>query len=108
MEFRWRVEGEEGVFAEKIDMDLWSEGLEKDGEETRLRGEGISGRGEACGGRGGKSSCDNKDGTEGVGGGLESRGKGARGKESKVQGREIGGILAGGARTGASWLTHSG
>ena len=36
MEFRWRVEGEEGVFAKKIDRDLWSEGSEKDGEDMRL------------------------------------------------------------------------
>ena len=33
MELRWRVDGEEGVDAEKIDKDLCREGSDKDGED---------------------------------------------------------------------------
>ena len=39
MEFRWRVDGEEGVVAVKIDSDICREGSEKDGEDSGLCGD---------------------------------------------------------------------
>ena len=40
IELRWRVDGEDGVTVEKIDSVLWREGLEKEGEDRGLHGEG--------------------------------------------------------------------
>ena len=36
IEFKWRVEGEVGVVAKKIDRDHWSDGSEKEGEEAGM------------------------------------------------------------------------
>ena len=39
MEFKWRVDNEEGVVLVKIDGDLCREGSEKDGEDSGLSGD---------------------------------------------------------------------
>ena len=72
MEFRGRIEGVVGFFVEKIDRDFWREGSEKEGDVQGLSGEGACEAGDTALGRGGKSSCDNKEGTTGEVNGTES------------------------------------
>ena len=71
MELRCRVEGEEGVVAEKMDKYFLSEGSDKDGEEVGLFSGGEGRCDEVVEGRGGKSTIEVKEGTEGVGKGFE-------------------------------------
>ena len=66
MELRWRVDGEEGVDAEKIDKDLCKEGLEKAGEDKGLWGERGKGGNEVAEGRGGKSTRELSGGIKGL------------------------------------------
>ena len=62
MELRGRIDGEEGVVAEKMDKVLWREGAEKEGEEIGLRGEGGMGGEVVADGRGGKSKREVRGG----------------------------------------------
>ena len=73
------MEGEEGVEAIKSDRDFCSKGSEKEGEDTRLRGESGRVGGEIVERSEGKSASEDKEGTTGGGKGVSVDGGGGHG-----------------------------
>ena len=63
MEFKGKVEGEEGVVAVKIERYCLSDGSENDGEVVGLIGEGVSGGDETRFPSGRNSTSEDSEGT---------------------------------------------